>query len=364
MRAENAIDFWRGLALVMIYINHIPGTVYSNLTLRSYSISDAAELFVFLAGCSMSFVLGSPERRSSVMTIVSKLLRRAYDLWMAQIVVMSLAIAMLGAAALWVNDPLLLEWHNAGPAFYDTVRSSVGIVLLTYQIGYFNILPMYVVLLLVAPVFLLLARQNRRLALGCSVALYLYVLVVGIPLPSWPTEGAWFFNPLSWQLLMVIGLIGTDLVRNNQNARDWIVRAFPVGAALVLIGAFITQLEYRPDPMTVPEPRMLFLFDKMYLSPIRILNMVALAVTFYGAFAYIAPRVPLLAGYLCRLGRNSLAVFAVLSLLALLSQIIRYLIDGGFLLDTALVVSGILILGLVAWLGEFDSGRAARSQPQ
>ena len=50
MRAENAVDFWRGVALVMIYINHVPGNVFSYYTLRNYAISDAAELFVFLAG--------------------------------------------------------------------------------------------------------------------------------------------------------------------------------------------------------------------------------------------------------------------------------------------------------------------------
>ena len=56
MRAENAVDFWRGVALVMIFINHVPGNVFSYYTLRNYAISDAAELFVFLAGWSLSFV--------------------------------------------------------------------------------------------------------------------------------------------------------------------------------------------------------------------------------------------------------------------------------------------------------------------
>ena len=56
MRPPNAIDFWRGVALVMIFINHIPGLDYSMVTLRNYAISDAAELFVFLAGCSLAFV--------------------------------------------------------------------------------------------------------------------------------------------------------------------------------------------------------------------------------------------------------------------------------------------------------------------
>ena len=46
-RQANPIDFWRGLVLVFIFINHIPGTYYSRFTHADYSISDSADLFVF-----------------------------------------------------------------------------------------------------------------------------------------------------------------------------------------------------------------------------------------------------------------------------------------------------------------------------
>src|SRR5690606_4750647 len=115
--------------------------------------------------------------------------------------------AMLGASAIAFSDPLLLEWHGAGPAFSDTVRSSIGVALLTYQIGYFNILPLYVVLLLLAIVFIVLSRWSLALALTASVALYAATLAFQLRLPSWPAEGAWFFNPLAWQLLIVLGFL-------------------------------------------------------------------------------------------------------------------------------------------------------------
>ncbi len=172
MRPPNAIDFWRGVALVMIFINHIPGLDYSAFTLRQFSISDAAELFVFLAGCSLAFVANGGSRAKPVGQVIMRLLIRTFEIWRAQIVTISIAIAMLGASAIYFTDPLLLEWHGAGPAFSDTVRSSIGLVLLTYQIGYFNILPLYVVLLLLATVFILLSRWSLALALAASVALY------------------------------------------------------------------------------------------------------------------------------------------------------------------------------------------------
>jgi hypothetical protein len=66
VRQANPIDFWRGLALVMIFINHIPGIYYSRFTHTSYSIPDSADLFVFLAGWALRYVVGSagPESRA------------------------------------------------------------------------------------------------------------------------------------------------------------------------------------------------------------------------------------------------------------------------------------------------------------
>ena len=41
------LDFFRGLSLFLIFIDHIPGNVLSYFTLRSVAFSDAAEAFIF-----------------------------------------------------------------------------------------------------------------------------------------------------------------------------------------------------------------------------------------------------------------------------------------------------------------------------
>ena len=61
-RQSNAVDFWRGIALITIFINHIPGIYYSRFTHANYSLSDSADLFVFLAGWSLRLMVGSPNR--------------------------------------------------------------------------------------------------------------------------------------------------------------------------------------------------------------------------------------------------------------------------------------------------------------
>src|SRR5688572_10891635 len=100
MRPPNAIDFWRGVALVMIFINHIPGLVYSYLTLRHYAVSDAAELFVFLAGCSLALFSAGQNGAKPARVVVVRLLLRTFEIWRAQIATISLAIAILAASAL------------------------------------------------------------------------------------------------------------------------------------------------------------------------------------------------------------------------------------------------------------------------
>jgi hypothetical protein len=52
------------------------------------------------------------------------------------------------------------------------------------------------------------------------------------------------------------------------------------------------------------------------------------------------------------LGRNSLYVFCVGSLLSLAAQMIRFYYRGTVGADTVVVISGILIMAFTAWLAE------------
>jgi hypothetical protein len=40
------LDFCRGVALIVIFIDHVPGNPLSSWTLRNFSFCDAAEVFV------------------------------------------------------------------------------------------------------------------------------------------------------------------------------------------------------------------------------------------------------------------------------------------------------------------------------
>jgi hypothetical protein len=78
----------------------------------------------------------------------------------------------------------------------------------------------------------------------------------------------------------------------------------------------------------------------------------ALAALFSATFVYIA-RLPWLPEFLSSLGRNSLNVFCVGSLLSLSGQIIRFLYPRSLAIDTIVVVVGIGLLWLTAWMSEW-----------
>ena len=64
--------------------------------------------------------------------------------------VSSIAIAVLASAAFLLDNALILEWHNAAAVFLDPALTHIGLVLSIHQLGYFDILPLYVVLTVVA----------------------------------------------------------------------------------------------------------------------------------------------------------------------------------------------------------------------
>lgn len=353
-RGPNEIDVWRGFALVTIFINHVPGIVYERFTTRNISISDSAELFVFLAGWSLRFVVRAAGPALSGVDLSIRLFGRALQIYAAQILITMVALAIIAGAALWLEQPLLLDWHNAAAVFEAPVHAHVGLVTLTHQLGYFNILPLYVVLMLIAPAFALVDRLSPWLLLALSAALWLAALTLGFNLPTWPVEGRWFFNPLSWQFIFVLGflLARADagpgaLARRAPNVLR--VLAVPV----VLAGAVAAYTVWSPNPARLPEPRLLFMFDKTFLSPARLLQFLALVALFSGAWALLPRATAPASTYLARLGRNSLNVFCVASLLSLAAQILRFASGGGMIVDTAVLTFGLVAMGFSAWISEW-----------
>ena len=101
---------------------------------------------MFLAGVSLRFVVNSLAKEP-MSAVVYRLAGRALTIYFAQLLITLFAIAIIAASATYLNQPYILQWHNASAVFDDPVEAHIGLVLLRYQLGYFNILPLYVVLM-------------------------------------------------------------------------------------------------------------------------------------------------------------------------------------------------------------------------
>ncbi len=285
-RQPNAVDFWRGFALITIFIDHIPGLIYSRYTLVNVSISDAADLFVFLAGWSIRLM--AQGHQMTTRNLMLRLLARALELYAAQVLITMLAIAMLAATAIELSNPLLLEWHNAAAVFNDPVPAHIGLAVLTHQLGYFDILPLYVVLMLMAPLFALIDRTLPNWLLPLSLGFYVIVLAFRLTLPTWPVSGTWFFNPLAWQVLLVLGFVMAKADAGvGAFVRRHIVPIRWIAVPIVILGFCVVRFDWWPDPTDVPNPKLFFIADKTYVTPIRLIQFLALIAVFSLAFRYI-----------------------------------------------------------------------------
>ncbi len=354
MREPNEIDFWRGFALVTIFFNHIPGIFFERFTYRNLSLSDSAELFVFLAGWALR--LQANRTRLPLAGLVVRLAVRAVQVYCAQLVITEMAVALLAGASIYFDAAFLLDWHNASAIFDNPVEAHIGLVLLTHQLGYFNILPLYVVLVACAPFVVLCARYARPLLLPLSAGLYVLTLSTGINLRTWPVEGTWFLNPLAWQFIYILGfsLAGKEgiggLVRHHRKV--FMLAALPI----VGLGALVALTHFSPRPADVPDPKLFFMFDKTFLSPARLIQFLALVAVFSGSFPFVMRWFATGGRFFSMLGRNSLIVFCVASLLSLGGQILRFAYGGAILTDAIIAAIGLTMMGGVAWLSERRDG--------
>jgi hypothetical protein len=362
-REPNAVDFWRGFALITIFIDHIPGLIYERYTLVNYSISDAADLFVFLAGWSLRLMADGGGRLMPTRDVTAaKDAARDRARFRPAGADRQEGHRRVGDERHRLRQSTAARMEQRRRVFNDPVPTHIGLVLLTHQLGYFDILPLYVVLMLMAPLFALIDRTAPHLLLPASATLYVCALTFRLTLPTWPVSGTWFFNPLAWQFVFVLGFVfARDDHGMGALARRYIVWLRILAMPVVILGTLIVWFPLWLDPTHAPEPKLFFMIDKTYVTPIRLTQFLSVVAVFSLTFRYIrwladaryarhlvSPLIRMLA----MLGRNSLYVFCVGSLLSLSGQVMHFIYRGSVVVDSAVVVFGIVIMAFTAWLAE------------
>ena len=347
---DTRIDVFRALALISIYVNHIPGTFYENFTHKNLGFSDAAEAFVLISGMAVGLAYGLKYQRGNRVLMTLKALRRTATLYLTHIVCTLVTLAIFSFGAIWFAAPELLVKINIETVLTDTPQTLVGLVTLGHQLGYNNILPLYAVLLALTPVFLFVARKNTPLLLGVSFLVWLLAGIYRVAPHNYPTGGVWFLNPLSWQFLFVIGMVATVHVRKGGRLFVHPVLVWGAAAYLILSLLWVTVPLWSID-ISAALPVVLTGFDKTFLSTPRLLHVLAAA--------YLIAVIPQLSNLarldeknpLSILGKYSLPVFVTGTLLSMVGQVVKTVYVSSFSLDSLLIFGGLLIqFGLAYWL--------------
>src|SRR5512147_284858 len=77
------LDLFRGLALWLIFLDHIPSNIMSWITIRNYGFSDATEIFVFISGYTAAFVYGRSMLQAGCGVATARIMRRVWQIYVA-----------------------------------------------------------------------------------------------------------------------------------------------------------------------------------------------------------------------------------------------------------------------------------------
>ena len=312
------IDFVRGVVLVAIMIDHVPGNALEGLTPRNFALSDSAEAFVFLSGVSVGLAYYRKALASGLATAARSCFARAGHIYGLHVGLTIAAVAIFGLCYWFSGLAELIEAHGRALVFREPARGAIGVALLSHQLGYFNILPLYVVLMALSPLILAVARISALLAVLASGGAYLAVRLLDFHLPNWPEPGAWFFNPFAWQLIFTLGVVAAIRWRDAPLPRSLAIRAACL--TLALAGAVVVTDAWGLLPGLRDAVFSRLDVGKQNLGALRLINFLALA--------YLVATAPFLTALartsvgeeLQRLGPHSLEVFALGSLLSALGQ--------------------------------------------
>ena len=342
------IDVCRGIALWFIFLDHVPNNIGSWLTLRNYGFSDTAEVFVFISGVTCVLAYGRARRCEGWSAVISRSLRRSWDIY-AAFLLLTLACAIMVYLA---GRDHLADESNTRILLEHPGATLAHAAILQYRPVNTDVLPIFVVYhLLFAPLLWLLLRVPNA-TLGASLLLYALVHVFDWTVPAWPNN-VWFFNPLAWQLLIVLG---AWWVIEGKRFWPWVTsRTALVLAVLYLVFSLIIALSCSIKPLEALIPqtlaKLLYPLDKSNLDPLRLLHFFALAIL----AVWLVPRnwrgltTPVMRGAI-RCGENSLSIYCLGVLLALASHMALVDISDGLAMQIALSLAGTLVMIAAATL--------------
>ncbi len=352
------LDLYRGFALWLIFLAHIPGTIFNRITPWNHGFSDPAEVFIFVSGYANAYVYGRVMEQRGFLVGAAQIVRRAVEAYIAQIFLFVIVIG----EAFWLShgSHALDDAMNIAVVHQRPDESILALLQLKYMPVNMNVLPLYVVVLAVSPAVLWLLRKTPALALALALSLYAAANGFGLNFPAFPS-GYWYFDPFAWQLLFVLGawcgLGAADWVWQLARSR-WVL----ILSAVYAVSVFALFLPWNGLNLGELLPEWsLYAFGKTNLGVLRLVHFLALAVVVDRLIPRDWPPLNwLVLRPLIVSGQHSLEVFCLGVALAFAGQVAAVEAPGNALIRLLVAVTGIAAMVAVsALLSWYNSTRVS-----
>jgi hypothetical protein len=306
------LDALRGLFLVWMTLTHLP-TRMSDVVNTPFGFVSSADGFVFLSAMLVSQIY-LRQAAGDHEVLRQKLWRRAARVYVYHVMLLVVAFTVIAAIAVTKHRVALtnlLDFYIAHP-----VVAIVGSLLLIYCPPLLDILPMYVIFLLMSPFVLYTAMKRGWTVVVCGswlvwlaaqfgLRVFVHNIVVKVTHLPIPLQETGAFDLFSWQWIWISGMwIGARSAEgHNPLSRirgGWVVLCgtlclFFIGVRHAWLGPYLTTEHFG------------YTLDKWRIGPLRMVNLVACAGVVYwvrGPLTKLVSREPFMT-----LGAASMEVF-------------------------------------------------------
>jgi hypothetical protein len=336
------LDAARGLMLVWITLTHLP-TSASTYVNQPFGFISAAEGFIFLSALFTGRIYFRLAEHDGYRAMTRKLWGRTLRLYGYHALLLAFAFLVAIPIAMRGNRPglhnLLDFYFIAGPK-----QAITEAALLIYRPPLLDILPMYIIFLMMSSVVILLARRTGwKPILWTSFAFWvlaqfgfraaehtfmMHFIPTRIPIHEMGSFDLW-----AWQLLWIVGIwLGVRWAQDNlpieASAKKVVIPAAVIACAFFILRRVIVHgLQLGATE---------WMFDKWHLGPLRLLDFAAVAALMIVGQSILKP---LAIRPLVLMGQSSLQVFCVHLL---------FCFAGLTLMGNASMLSGWRQFGLIA----------------
>ena len=148
---ELRLDLFRGLALWLIFIDHLPNNILTWFTIRNYGFSDATEIFIFISGYTAAFVYGRAMLEAGFVIATARILRRVWQIYVAHVFLFTIFLAEISYVAARFDNPLYAEEMGIMDFLKQPDVTIIQALLLRFRPVNMDVLPLYIVLMLFLP---------------------------------------------------------------------------------------------------------------------------------------------------------------------------------------------------------------------